>query len=387
MEGSMAERKQCLILGPMRTSEDKRKMFALQQMLQKAFNTQRKDYDVINPYDGKKMIAGDIIDNVINEIDRAEIVVINITGSNPNVLYETAICHALGVPCILISENLRKIPFYLNGYRCEEINFDEMAESTNILIEHIVNFDKDMHLYLENPIRKHFTRSIVDISPAIGVAQGYYYNLIRHARNTLGEINSGVWKHRLLISVGKDERGQDKFADIDLDIRKGIKKYRVIIPTRLKYTKQEYVDKVTNYKDCVKGQMILRKDTNTEKGIEESRPYGITFHRVGENQYEVVDVPTSMNPMIESIGFRMRVKSKKQIDENHPDWRHYEDEEINRFQNELEELLREYEAWETAQGTGPALKGRIEIVRFNPDDTEEVKKNSLFWLLDAFLNT
>ena len=254
----MAERKQCLILGPMSSDDDERKMFALQDMLQKAFKILKKDYDVVNPYDGGDMLTGRIILNVIREIDRAEIVVINITGSNPNVLYETAICHALGVPVILISENVREIPFYLRGYRCEKISFDNLAQSTTTLTGHIVNIDENNNkeLYLESPVKEFFTRSIVDISPAIGVAQGYYYNLLRHARLTLGEINNGVWKHELKIFDGKDSEGKDKFIEVpaNLDRELGIGS---LFPRDYKYCTQEMVDRVENYKDCVRGQMIF----------------------------------------------------------------------------------------------------------------------------------
>jgi TIR domain len=233
----------------------------------------------------------------------------------------------------------------------------------------------------ESPVSSHDQSSpTLQHSPAVGLAQGYYYGLIRHIRETLGRINNGVWQHTLLISIGNDENGRDHFEQFPDDLRMQIK-YRVIIPTKLQYTTQAMANKVFNYKDCVKGQIILKRASAI--GVVESRPYGITFHRFDENLLEIVDVPTPMNLLSESISLQMRIK-KLIPNSGDPDWQHHEDEEINRFQNELEKLLREYAALEDAQGNGLEFRDRIEIVRFNPDDIEEVKKNNLFWLLDAF---
>lgn len=59
----------------------------------------------------EKNITGDILPSIIKSILEAQIVIVNINGRNPNVLYELGIAHALGKKTILISKFGEKLPF------------------------------------------------------------------------------------------------------------------------------------------------------------------------------------------------------------------------------------------------------------------------------------
>jgi len=52
-----------------------------------------------------------IIQDIFNLLLRARIVVVNFTGRNPNVMYETGIAHTLGKLVISISQSLDDVPF------------------------------------------------------------------------------------------------------------------------------------------------------------------------------------------------------------------------------------------------------------------------------------
>ncbi|MDY3788621.1 hypothetical protein [Bacteroides fluxus] len=58
-------------------------------------------------------IEGNILKYIVEKMMSARIIIANISGRNPNVLYELGIAHAIGKPTILISkmEDLKNIPF------------------------------------------------------------------------------------------------------------------------------------------------------------------------------------------------------------------------------------------------------------------------------------
>ena len=59
----------------------------------------------------EERVSGQILRHIMNEILRARIVIANISGRNPNVMYELGICQVIGKPVLLISESAFEIPF------------------------------------------------------------------------------------------------------------------------------------------------------------------------------------------------------------------------------------------------------------------------------------
>lgn len=64
----------------------------------------------------EQIFDGTILDNVYAQIARADIVVAEMTGRNPNVFYETGYAHALGKQVILLTREAADIPFDLTQY-------------------------------------------------------------------------------------------------------------------------------------------------------------------------------------------------------------------------------------------------------------------------------
>ncbi|WP_183641280.1 hypothetical protein [Pseudoxanthomonas sp. OG2] len=58
-----------------------------------------------------------IIQDVFNLIFRAHVVVVDFSGKNPNVMYETGIAHTLGKHVIPISQSLDDVPFDIKHHR------------------------------------------------------------------------------------------------------------------------------------------------------------------------------------------------------------------------------------------------------------------------------
>jgi hypothetical protein len=71
--------------------------------------------------------AGNIVNDIVSSIAQADIVIADLTGRNPNVFYELGIAHTLGVPCILLSQNLADVPFDLRSYRTVVYKQDSMG--------------------------------------------------------------------------------------------------------------------------------------------------------------------------------------------------------------------------------------------------------------------
>ena len=58
-----------------------------------------------------------IIQDIWSAINRAEIIVAELSGRNPNVFYEVGICHTLGKEVILLAQDIEDIPFDLRYLR------------------------------------------------------------------------------------------------------------------------------------------------------------------------------------------------------------------------------------------------------------------------------
>jgi hypothetical protein len=59
-----------------------------------------------------------VIQDIWNSIWKSAIVIADVTGRNPNVNYELGICHSLGVPTVLITQNIDDVPFDYRHRRC-----------------------------------------------------------------------------------------------------------------------------------------------------------------------------------------------------------------------------------------------------------------------------
>ncbi len=57
-----------------------------------------------------------ILDRIYNQINKADLIIADMTHKNPNVFYETGYAHALGKKCILLTQQKEDIPFDLLHY-------------------------------------------------------------------------------------------------------------------------------------------------------------------------------------------------------------------------------------------------------------------------------
>lgn len=62
--------------------------------------------------------TGPIIQDIWQQIWTAAVVIADVTGKNPNVNYELGLCHAIGVPTVIISQEIDDVPFDYRHRRC-----------------------------------------------------------------------------------------------------------------------------------------------------------------------------------------------------------------------------------------------------------------------------
>lgn len=71
-----------------------------------------------------------ILKDIVYSIDRADLIVAELTSLNPNVLYELGIAHGLLKPTVLLTQTMEDVPFDLRSYRMivYSTRYDEIKE-------------------------------------------------------------------------------------------------------------------------------------------------------------------------------------------------------------------------------------------------------------------
>ena len=64
-------------------------------------------------------LSGNIIEQIMDDLNRADIVIADLTDKNPNVFYELGVRHALRNATVLITQNMEDIPFDLRPYAAQ----------------------------------------------------------------------------------------------------------------------------------------------------------------------------------------------------------------------------------------------------------------------------
>jgi len=65
----------------------------------------------------EEFIPNDIFTEIVRQITKSRLIIANITGRNPNVMYELGVAHALNKPTIVVAQDFTDIPFDLNSKR------------------------------------------------------------------------------------------------------------------------------------------------------------------------------------------------------------------------------------------------------------------------------
>ncbi len=87
-----------------------------------------------------------ILDRIYNQISKADIIIADMTGRNPNVFYEVDYAHALGKATILLTREASDIPFDLQHF--QHIVYGNKISDLR------ENLSKKVRWFIENPLAK-----------------------------------------------------------------------------------------------------------------------------------------------------------------------------------------------------------------------------------------
>lgn len=130
-----------------------------------------------------KIRLGAIPKAVFGFLDRADLVIADVSHDSPNTFYEIAYLHALGTPVIYLNyKSSRKIAFYLQNQligKVDDFHVEDIKTVIQPLIEYAIN-KCDLPHENDNLITQYFGVPMVDASAVTGVAVGYVHNFMRH---------------------------------------------------------------------------------------------------------------------------------------------------------------------------------------------------------------
>jgi nucleoside 2-deoxyribosyltransferase len=184
-----------LVLGPMqhrvgdtviRHSNTARVGEVLEQMSRALTVGGLKPFRVVTPESPNEPA---IVELVMSEIERADLVVLDLTGSRPSVAYEAGIIHALGIPHIFVTED-EETSFYFSSVRVirglqiqADFNPADPSASQGELFGRLKTFlgGADARSAMAgNILTAHFDGlPIVDLAGPAGMAASYYTNAVK----------------------------------------------------------------------------------------------------------------------------------------------------------------------------------------------------------------
>jgi len=128
----------------------------------------------------------EIVQNILGLLDTADLCLFDLTpkATNPdraNVFYELALVHALGIPShVLIQEGYRA-PFYANTTvqnRVQDFEPATLVEALRAPLLEFLDLENRRYDFTNDRVTQFYGLPIVDISAAVGLAIGYYYNFL-----------------------------------------------------------------------------------------------------------------------------------------------------------------------------------------------------------------
>ena len=143
--------KSCFIITPIGNSNSaiRRKIDGLIEEVIEPVLKELK-YDVIVSH--RISESGSMTNAIIKGVYESDLVIANLTGNNPNVMYEVALRHASAKPIIHITENINDLPFDINDQRTIEYT-DDMAGAHKLKddLRNMIN-KVDYNKPVDNPV-------------------------------------------------------------------------------------------------------------------------------------------------------------------------------------------------------------------------------------------
>jgi hypothetical protein len=342
----MARPASCFIIGPMEDDDSggpdarltRLKDRIVGPVLEELTKGTDESYRVSTPYDLSIEGGAQIIRDVIYNIDRADIVVADLTDGNPNVFYELGITHALGRPCVAVLQEGQPIQFDINAYRVFPVdlsihnNLDASDRAYNeaqhkllpaLQAAHRARSDWSM---LENPVIDYYHAPMTYVSPAPALAEGYVANFILPIVGSLTERIGSKYIYDIGVAKTDDDvpTTMDEARALSNEERDRLD-LQVVVPTRIDLAKHYYADR-------------LRGRARVALVTTPGRTLTLWAYESSAGRLRLLDIPTTLQGVKAAVRRRMRFK---EADPNTDEWRSLEAQEIDRFVLMLRRTLRD----------------------------------------------
>jgi len=327
----------CFVIGPMGEAEGvgsrarlvRLKDNVIRPVLERVVSGTDDNYNVVTPFDLGLYGGASIVKDVIYAIDRADMVVADLSNGNPNVFYELGITHALGRPCVAVLQEGQSVEFDVNAYRVFYIDLrssrsraaDEAAYSrardalyVPLRAAHLATDDWSK---LENPVIDYYHAPMTYVSPAPALAEGYFVNFVLPVVESLTEAKGDQY----FFDVG--------IADIGPNMPNSLEQTRpltasqrerldlnIVVPARVELAKRDWANR-------------LRGQAHPALVETKGRTLTMWAYEGMNGSYQLLDIPTTMRGVESAVDRRMRFKER--VNHDSEEWRNVEAQEVARF--------------------------------------------------------
>jgi len=313
--------KTCFVIGPMNPGHLPKLHWLANKVVAEILKD--KNFKVFTP-DVQQI--GNIMDHVIRSADRAELVIADITGNNPNVLYEIAILDAMGRACVLVKQNAKdgveqaesiasqngkendKMAFDRAQYRYFSVMTDETDQAIKMLrpvIEDALKRQEESQIQ-ENPLTNFFRAPLNSMAPTRGLVTGYFNNFIMPTLE--GKVTQGP-----PFCIGLD--------DLSLEI---------VIPNKVRLPNRSRVERL------IMKKIILPVTLHAPGREVKAFVWNPEFS--GNQDIVLLDIPTALVQLEENVRMRLGLQD---LNVDTDDYQFLEKDEINQFLRYLKRKISE----------------------------------------------
>lgn len=118
------------------------------------------DYEIYVPH--KMSMPGSIDKQIIKKLYQCELVIVNLTNVNPNVMYELALRHCFGTPLIIIAENGTELPFDIGNQRTIFYHNDAMG---------VLTLEEDLSKAIQEILDEPYESPVISVIKELGIEE------------------------------------------------------------------------------------------------------------------------------------------------------------------------------------------------------------------------
>lgn len=163
-------------------------------------------------------VSGTITTQIISRIINDDLVIANLTGNNPNVMYELCLRHVVAKPIIHICENGTSLPFDIKDSRTVFYKNDMLGveELKKVFVEYLSEIDYKKE-YVDNPIYNSQQMDMLLKSVPETEGKNIEIELLRKIYQKLDENFVGNYRDNCKTNVDEEKRPFDFFVRIPSD--------------------------------------------------------------------------------------------------------------------------------------------------------------------------